>query len=227
MRKEQLPKFKKQVDAAMIGYLNLIERKELLSISIDFYEYFKILEPQVQRSIHVIQDTMYTSLIVEVHAWLFDKSKKSSNLSLYQLIDRLFDKSFQSKHLIEEYAKPPKNIVLGEEGSSWHEQYTENKKIEFNKVFSECLACIDELFSSGVVDKVKLLRDGLLAHKDGDYDVAGNGHTVQDIFSLLSHMKVVLVCLNKLLQRISYPIAESEKNARANAEKFWIQLART
>tara|TARA_R110002049_G_scaffold95369_3_gene234174 strand:- start:2091 stop:2192 length:102 start_codon:yes stop_codon:yes gene_type:complete len=27
MRNEQLPKFKKQVNAAMIGYLNLLERK--------------------------------------------------------------------------------------------------------------------------------------------------------------------------------------------------------
>lgn len=226
MRKEQLPKFKKQVDAAMIGYFNLLERKELLSTSIDLHESFTHLEPQVQRSIHVIQDTMYACLIVETHAWLFDRSTKSSNFSLHQLLDQLVDRSFQSKHLLEEYAKPPITIVLGEEGGGWHDQYIADRKLEFNETFNECVTCINELLSSSIVERVKLLRDSLLAHKDGDYDVAGNGHTIQDIFSLLSHMKAILVCLNKLLQRISYPIAESEKSARASAKKFWKQLAR-
>ncbi|MDN3379729.1 MULTISPECIES: hypothetical protein [unclassified Pseudoalteromonas] len=227
MRKEQLPKFKKQVDAAMIGYFNLLERKELLSTSIDLHESFKHLEPQVQRCIHVIQDTMYASLIVETHAWLFDRSTKSSNFSLHQLLVQLVDRSFQSKHLLEEYAKPPITVVLDEEDGGWHDQYIADRKLEFNETFNECITCINELLSSSIVDRVKLLRDSLLAHKDGDYDVAGNGHTIQDIFSLFSHMKAILVCLNKLLQRISYPITESEKSARTSAKKFWKQLART
>ncbi|CAG9296814.1 AbiU2 domain-containing protein [Celerinatantimonas diazotrophica] len=226
MRKEQLSKFKKQVNAAMIGYINLLERKELLSTSIDLHESFTNLDPQVKRSILVIQDTMYASLIVETHTWLFDKSNKSSNLSLHQLLDQLVDGNFQSKHLLEEYVKPPSTIALGGESGGWNEQYIEDRKLEFNKTFSDCVTCISELLSSGIVDRVKLLRDRLLAHKDGSYDVADNGHTVQDVFSLLSHMRAILVCLNKLFQRISYPISDSEKRARASAEKFWNQLAR-
>ena len=227
MRKEQIPKFKKQVDAAMIGYLNLLERKELLSVSIDFHESLVRLEPMVQRSILVIQDTMYASLIVETHAWLFDKSKKSSNLSLSQLLNLLVDGNFNLKHLLEEYVKPPKTIVLSGQGESWQDRFIEGRKLEFNQSFSDCVTCINELLSSGLVDRVKLLRDGMLAHKDGNYDMTGNGNTIQDIFSLLSHMKAILVSLNKLLQRISYPISESEKSAKESAERFWNQLART
>jgi len=227
MRKEQFPKFKKQVDAAMIGYLNLLERKELLSTSIDLHESFTNLESQVQRSILVIQDTMYASLIVEAHAWLFDKSNNSSNLSLHKLLEQLADGNFQPKHLLEEYVKPPTTIALDGEGGSWHDKFVEDRTFEFNETFAQCVTCINELLSSDIVDRVKLLRDTLLAHKDGDYDVAGNGHTVQDVFSLLSHMKAILVCLNKLLQRISYPITDSAITARASAEKFWYQLART
>lgn len=227
MRKEQLPKFKKQVNAAMIGYLNLLKRKELLSTSIDFHESLASLEPMVQRSILVIQDTIYASLIVETHAWLFDKSKKSSNLSLNQLLNLLVDGKFKSKHLLEEYAKPPKTIVLSGQGGSWHDKFTEGRKLEFNESFSDCVTCINELLSSGLIDRIKLLRDTLLTHKDGNYDMAENGITIQDIFSLLSHMEAILVSLNKLLQRVSYPIFESEKSARKSAERFWSQLART
>lgn len=227
MRKEQLPKFKKQVDAAMIGYLNLLERKELLSTSIDLLESLVSLEPMVQRSILVIQDTIYASLTVETHAWLFDKSKKSSNLSLNQLLNLLVDGNFKSKLLLEEYVKPPKTIVLSGQGESWHDKFIEDKKLEFNQVFSDCVASINELLSSGLVDRVKLLRDTLLAHKDGDYDRVENGNTIQDVFSLLSHMEAILVSLNKLLQRVSYPISEFEENARKSAERFWNQLVRT
>ena len=35
MRKEQLAKFQNQINSAVIGYLNLLERKELLSVSIN------------------------------------------------------------------------------------------------------------------------------------------------------------------------------------------------
>lgn len=227
MRKEQISKFKKQVDAAMIGYLNLLERKELLSASIDFHESLVRLEPVVQRSILVIQDTMYASLIVETHAWLFDKSKNSSNLSLNQLLNLLVDGNFNPKHLLEEYVKPPKTIVLSGQGGSWQDRFIESRNIEFNQSFSDCVTCINELLSSGLVDRVKLLRDGMLAHKDGNYDMTGNGNKMQDIFSLLSHMKAILVNLSKLLQRVSYPISESEKSARHNAVKFWKQLAHT
>ncbi|WP_157826445.1 MULTISPECIES: AbiU2 domain-containing protein [Halomonadaceae] len=198
-----------------------------MSTSIDLHESLKSLEPQVQRSILVIQDTMYTSLIVETHAWLFDKSNKSSNFSLHQLLNLLVDRNFQPKYLLAEYVQPPKTIVLSGQSSVWHEKYIEDRKLEFNESFSVCVTCINALLSSGLVDRVKLLRDSLLVHKDGDYDVAGNGHTIQDVFSLLSHMKAILVSLNKLLQRISYPISESEKSARASAEKFWNRLART
>jgi hypothetical protein len=224
MRKEQLPKFKKQVDAAIIGYLNLLKRKELLSTSIDFHESLTSLEPVIQRSILVIQDTIYTSLIVEAHAWLFDKS---SNLSLHKLLNLLVDGNFKSKHLLEEYVKPPETIVLSGQGGGWHDQFIEERKLEFNQSFSDCVTCINELLSSDLVGRVKLLRDKLIAHKDGDYDVIGNKHEIQDVFSLLSHMKAILVSLNKLLQRISYPISESEKSAKESAERFWNQLART
>lgn len=226
MQKEQIPKFKKQVDAAMIGYLNLLQRKELLSTSIDFHKSLASLEPILQRSILVIQDTIYTSLIIEIHAWLFDKSKKTSNLSINQLLNEIVDENFNSKNLLEHYAKPPKTILLFGQNGSWHDKFIEDRKLEFKQNFSDCIININKLFSSGLVDRVKLLRDTFLAHKDGEYNMAGDENKIQDVFILLSHMKVILVSLNKLLQRVSYPMSDSEKIARENAERFWLQLTR-
>ena len=72
-----------------------------------------------------------------------------------------------------------------------------------------------------------MLRNKLLAHKDGVYDVKANGHEIGDVFYLLGQMKVILLTLNRLFQRVSYPIEESEQQAKSNADFFWEHVART
>ncbi|HCG7286878.1 hypothetical protein P3647_15920 [Vibrio parahaemolyticus] len=227
MRKEQLTKFQNQLDSAIIGYLGLLERKELLAVSIELSASLTKLEPKIQRSIVTIQDTLYASLIVEAHAWLFDRSEKSSNLSLYRMLNLVADTNFQPKHLLKHYIQPPKVVPLGANDSNWQQKYKNTRENEFKEKLTECVLNINELISSKLAVRVKSIRDSMLAHKDGRYDVAGNGHTIQDVFCLLRLMKNILVCLNSLFQRVSYPIIETEKQARINAELFWERLTPT
>ena len=59
MQKEQLAKFQKQIDSAIIGFLNLLDRKELLAKSIDLSSSLSKLNSSIQRSILTIQDTLH------------------------------------------------------------------------------------------------------------------------------------------------------------------------
>jgi hypothetical protein len=229
MRKEQLTKFQKQIDSAVIGYLNLLERKELLSVSIKASSSLSNLDSPIQRCILSIQDTIYASLIVDVHSWLFDKSDKSSNLSPYNLLESLVDPDvkFNTKHLQKYFITTPSSLNLSESSSDWQELFVSERKAKFDQVFYECTRNIENLLHSEEAARIKPLRDKFLAHKDGVYDVKANGHKIGDVFYLLDHMKNILLSLNTLFQRVSYSIEESEQQAKSNAEEFWNHVART
>lgn len=226
MRKEQVIKFRKQVDSAIIGYLNMVGRKELLAASIELNESLNCLEPAVRRSILAIQDTLYGSLMVEIHAWLFDQSDNSSNLSLYSLLEKCIDIKTNLKHLKNDHITPPETVDLGGSNTSWHQDFIVERGIKFEACFADCKQQIEVLLASGETERVISLRDKVLAHKDGNYDVKSNEHTVGDVFYLLENMKPILLSLGCLLLRTSYPVSESEEQAKMTAKTFWKHVAR-
>jgi hypothetical protein len=229
MRKQQLPRFQKKIDSATIGYLNLLEPKELLSVSINLSNSLRSLSSPIRRSILTLQHTLYASLMVDVHSWLFDPSKGSSNLSLYNLLEQLTDKDtkFNTKYLKSYYIAEPNVVKLNESASRCQSEFVSKRVANFDQDFLECIGNIEELLNSGQATRIKLLRNKLLAHKDGVYDVKANGHEIGDVFYLLGQMKVILLTLNRLFQRVSYPIEESEQQAKSNADFFWKHVART
>ncbi|MGI2177765.1 hypothetical protein [Shewanella frigidimarina] len=227
MRVEQVTKFQNQVDSAVFGYLNILKRKELLAVSIELNKSLACLEPLICKSILAIQDTLYSSLMVEVHAWLFDKSSNSCNLSLYGLLEKLADSKTNTKHLKSYYVKPPKTIDIGGANESWHQHFIEGREDKFEACFMDCKSKIETLLASEEAKKVISLRDKMLAHKDGHYDVKSNGHTVGDVFYLLENMKSILLDLSALMTRTSYPILQSEARAKVMAKKFGEHVART
>ena len=229
MQKEQLVKFQKQIDSAIIGFLNLLDRKELLAKSIDLSSSLSKLNSSIQRSILTIQDTLYASLMVDIHAWLFDNSNNSSNSSLYKLLKLLVDSETKpnTKHLRRCYVTAPEVVTVNESVSNWQSEFTHIRETEFEQMFSSCTGNINCLLSSEQAERIKSLRDKLLAHKDGAYDVKSNGHKIGDVFYLLEHMKIILFDLNALFQRVSYPIDESEASAKESARVFWSHVART
>lgn len=227
MRAEQVTKFQKQVDSAVIGYLSLLERKELLAVSVEKYAPLSRLEPSVRGGILALQDTLYTSLVVELHAWLFDKSTNSSNLSLYGLLEKLVDDKTNPKHLKRYYVSPPKTIDIGGADKSWHQNFKSERETKFDACFQDCARLIKELLAAKETTRIVSLRDKVLAHKDGVYDIKSNNHTVGDVFYLIDNMKLILLSLVGLMTRTSYPINESEAKAKTMAQSFWEHVART
>ncbi|MFT6835394.1 MAG: hypothetical protein ACJA0H_001432 [Francisellaceae bacterium] len=229
MQREQLAKFQKQIDSAIIGFLNLLDRKELLAKSIDFNSSLSKLNSSIQKSILTIQDTLYASLMVDIHAWLFDSSHNSSNSSLYKLLKLLVDREtkLNTKHLKRCYVTAPEVVTLNESVSNWQSEFTHMRETEFEQVLSSCAEKINCLLLSEQAERIKSLRDKFLAHKDGAYDVKSNGHKIGDVFYLLEHMKIILIDLNALFQRVSYPIDESEASAKESAQVYWSHVART
>lgn len=227
MRSEQVTKYQKQVDCAVIGYLNLLKRKELLAVSIEKYATLSFLEPSVRGCILTIQDSLYASLVVELHAWLFDKSDNSSNLSLYGLLKKLSDDKTNLKHLKRYYVAPPNTIELGYADKSWHQSLKTEREIKFDDCFRDCALLIKELLASEECIRIVSLRDKFLAHKDGMYDIKSNKHTVGDVFYLIDNMKLILLSLVGFMTRTSYPVNEAEANASVIAKSFWEHVART
>lgn len=227
MQSQQVTKFQKQVDSAVIGYLSLLERKELLAVSIEKYVPLSRLEPSVRGSILAIQDTLYASLMIELHAWLFDESTNSSNLSLYGLLEKLADDKTNPKHLKRYYVAPPKTIDIGRADKSWHQNFKTERETKFDACFQDCALLIKELLASEEAIRIVSLRDKVLAHKDGMYDLKSNNHTVGEVFYLIDHMKLILISLIGLMTRTNYPVNEAETKAKAMAQCFWEHVART
>tara|TARA_R110000772_G_C13146259_1_gene424509 strand:- start:44 stop:736 length:693 start_codon:yes stop_codon:yes gene_type:complete len=228
MRKEQFAKYQKMIDSALKGYMNLLERKELLDASIRNYKCLNELDTQVCKSILTIQDTLYTSLLIDIHSWLFDKSKKSSNLSLYTLLENLINTENNSQEIFLKnyFVSAPSTTALGSSNVDWHSHFTLDQTAKFDQLYPSLLYRIKELLCSQEAIRVQSIRDKLLAHKDGVYNVRENGHQIADAFYLLSSMRDILTILNSLFQRVSYPIKDSEEIAKNNAEIFWQHVAK-
>jgi len=227
MQKEQLSKFQGKINSAVIGYLHLLKQKELLSVSMNLGNALETLDNPIKRSILSIQDTLHAFLIVEVHSWLFDESKNSSNLSLHKLLNLLvnFESENSLKHLKKSFIKAPSVIHLGGDMINWQASFETVRASKFKPIIDECSKSIEYLLESEEMERIKKIRDKVIAHKDGQYDITENQHKIGDIFFTLEQMKQILLSLIELFLRVSYPIEDEERKAKSDAEKFWSHVA--
>lgn len=209
------------VDSAMKGYLGMTERKSLLEQSLKLANQLSAkLEPNLLRSIKTIQETLYTSLLIDIHAWLFDKSN-SSNLSTYQLLEKLKYQDFKKK-LEEYFIEPPTTIKLdGNIDNFWHDSYKARKAQEFKIIIDDSLNTYDNFLKSEIGMRIKSIRDKLLAHKDGVYSIKDNRHEIGEAIIAVEMMRKIVLPFNDMLQKTYYPVEEIEEASIKKAELFW------
>ena len=225
---QELEKCQKITDRAIQGYLGMLERKALLQQSIMRANHMSNqLEPNLLSSVKTIQDTLYASLLIDIYAWLFDKSKNSANLSTHKLLEKLNRKDFQ-KILESYYVEPPTTIPLGNDTDQfWHQSYKSDKLEEFQKIIDDCKKTYNSFLESEVGKRIKSIRDKLLAHKEGAYSTKDNGHHIGEAINAVEKMRTIVLLLNQLMQKCSYPIEEMEEAATKKAELFWQHMLHT
>ncbi len=227
-KSQELNKCQNILDSVLKGYLGMLDRKALLQQSImQANRMINQLEPNLLSSIKTIQDTLYVSLLIDIYAWLFDESKNSSNLSTHKLLEKLNRQDFKS--ILKNYfIKPPTTIPLDNNADqSWHQLYKTKKLEEFQIIINDCQKTYKSFLESEVGTRIKSIRDKLLAHKDGVYPIQENGHHIGEAIVAMEEMRIIVLLLNKLIQKCSYPIEEMEEMATKKAELFWQHMLYT
>ena len=221
-KSQELNKCQNILDSVLKGYVGMLDRKALLQQSITQANcLINQLEPNLLSSIQTIRGTLYASLLIDIYAWLFDESKNSSNLSIHKLLGKLNRQDFRS--ILESYfIEPPATIPLDNDVDQfWHQPYKIKKLEEFQIIINDCQKTYKSFLESEVGIRIKSIRDKLLAHKDGVYPIQENGHHIEEAIVAMEEMRIIVLLLNRLIQKCYYPIEEMEKMATKKAELFW------
>lgn len=210
---QELKKCQNIIHEATIAYLKILSKKALLEESIK-QNYNNHLD--LVSSIRTIQETLYSSLLIDINAWIIDFFKNDSkNLSVYQLLNKLKrkDNDFIIK-LKKYYINPPsKNIT--------DKLYTEKRAKEFDENIKICIDTYDTFIESDIGSRIKKIRDKVLVHKEKNYDIEKEGHNIGEAIEAMEEIKIIIVLLYELFRKTYYPIKEEEQDAIKKAKAFW------
>ena len=97
----------------------------------------------------------------------------------------------------------------------------ERKSKEFQKTIDDCQKTYDGFLKSEIGVRISSIRDKLFAHKDGIYSTKDNGHYIGEAIEAIEMMKKIVLLLNDLFKKTSYPVEEKEHSSIKKAELFW------
>lgn len=230
--------YKELVHSVAQGYLGLTKRAALYERSL---HYAKDMEQELSStlrySIKTIQDTLYSSLVVEIHAWLLDPNTKTSDnrhktesKNTNILLNKITSDPDFIKLLKQEHIKRPPTIQLTATPlSDCHfDFFTKPLESEFQTRFEELKENYKDLKSSDLEKRLRILRNKELAHKDFAFNMTEHGHRVDDVITATKQMRTIVLQLIFLFLRTNYEelIEEEEQKAQNQADTFWKHLLR-
>jgi len=184
--------------------------------------------------VKVIRMALYTSIIVDLHACLFDNDKRSGSLN--NIISGIKD-SRVNKELRKEFCIPSSPITVGEHSSEEIKDISEqlqSKEISqqeelFDRVYTEVISVYEEFESSDLALRIKKARSKIFAHKEirtieGErsfYGAEGIGIKFNDAKELLDLSKKVIFDTNLLLTNSSYSMDSFLRHHEVVANEFW------
>ncbi|NBD16735.1 MAG: hypothetical protein GVY04_11535 [Cyanobacteria bacterium] len=187
----------------------------------------------------VLRMALFTSIIVDMHASLFDKNNKSG--SLKKIIDDLGDKNVK-QYLKDVFSTPDEIHFVGnhseEEIADMIKTIQKQQKQELGKEF-ECLhrkviEDYDHLEKSDLASRIKKARDKIFAHKEVRqidderrfFDVADNDISISfyDAKELLNASKIIIFNTNKLLEKSVFSLDILLDHHRFVASEFWRKM---
>ncbi|QKF81920.1 hypothetical protein [Halarcobacter ebronensis] len=218
---QELEKCQKIMDKSIKEYIYLLNKKSLLKESLkkNYNNSNNLIH-----SIRIIQETLYSSLLIDVHAWLFDESRNRKNLSLYKLLEKLKNENQKFLNILKEYyITPPSVVNLSNEINIdfWEKEHKRKKAKEFDEKIILCINTYNSFINSEIGINIKNIRDKVLAHKENGYIIENKGHYIGEAIEAMEKMNIIIRLLNEIFQKKYYPIDEEEKNSSKKAKVFW------
>lgn len=233
MEDDDFELYKDLAHSVIQGYLGLIKRAALFESSLHYAKDMQDkLSPSLKSSIKTIQDTLYASLVVEIHAWLLDQNKKIAqknktstvrNKNTYILINKIFHDPIFLDSLKINYTKKPKSISIGTTHLSdqHYNFFTKNKEADFQEKIEKLKKSYNDFKESDLGKRLITLRNKELGHKDLDYTMSEEGHRIDDVINATTQMRIIILQLKDLFLRAHYEIEQEELDAKNQADIFW------
>ena len=223
--KENFEKLKYMISDIHLGYSYAKENYLILRQS---YESSSTVTRQNNQKIIVvarkIQESLYKSVITDLHGWLLDRSEHSASIG--KAIEYL-EKNSLLEHVAQQYSNPPKIIKLHQlsETTDWKIKYSNSRKDEFQKTIEEIKDIWGNLSNSEESRKLRLLRNKSIAHKDFKsnqlYDFSSENHSLKDIETIIKQADILIENLDKIINKTTLvPIG----NISEYANEFWRSL---
>ncbi|HUH42214.1 MAG TPA: hypothetical protein VLZ29_03785 [Sulfurimonas sp.] len=214
------------------SYNHIFHKVSLLEESINYAKDIKKNNRNIVIfSVKLIQETLYFSAIIDIHAYFIDTHK--STISLHNVMEKLQRSDFK-KFLCEQYSKHPKTIspetgeLTQKSLTNWEDSYHKEATIRFETIFENINKNNDNMKKSEVYGRIKILRDKFIAHKEFKdrelYDIASDKHQLGDAKNLLILIKDILFDLNKIFNRSEIEFEKGENQFIEQSREFWRAL---
>ena len=175
-------------------------------------------------SVRLLQDTLYSSAIIDLNTLFMDKDKDT--ISLEQIISKLKQPDFKA-YILKHYIKIPKLIPINghKQFDYWHEEYKNKKTNEFGEGLQKLFNSYKNLQETSLYERVKKIRSKRIAHRDfQNYDIESNGHRFDEVEELLNFFKEILFEVNHILCKNTYMLDDLETNYKKASQQFWAAL---
>jgi hypothetical protein len=184
--------------------------------------------------VKVIRMALYTKIIIELHAILFDCNKKTG--SIKNVITGLKDTGV-TEELRKKFCISTDVDVVGDHSESEIQKITEqiqfkqeNRKEEvFDRVLPEVIKSYENIEKSDLAMRIKAARSKIYAHKeiqtiDGErkyYDASHIGLQYDDAEKLIKEVKELVFKANFLLTNSSYALDSYLNRHKKVARAYW------
>jgi hypothetical protein len=186
--------------------------------------------------VKVIRMALYTKIIIELHAILFDSNKKTG--SIKNVIVGLSDSGI-SKELRKRFCVPTGVNVVGDHSASEIQRLTEQIKLEdtihkeeiFDQMLPEVIESYENIEKSDLAVRIKSARSKIYAHKEiqtieGErqyYDEHHVGLQYEDAEKLINEVKELVFNTNYLLTNSSYALDSFLNRHKKVAREYWLR----
>jgi hypothetical protein len=185
-------------------------------------------------AVKVVRMALFTSIMVDLHARVFDAGPKAG--SLHNVISGLRDNGVKSL-IREQFCIPKEATILSDHSedelaflkNSFREEQIAEKESIFDRVYGEVLSEYEALECSDLVSGLKSARDKIFAHSElrtlnGErvfFESSDFGVRFKDAHKLLQSVESIVFGANLLLTNSSYAMDGFLEHSKKVSSEYW------
>ena len=221
---DEMNKAKLSLEIIIEEYTKTYYKVHMLHESIKANNIISQNNDAIRMSVRLLQDTLYSSAIIDLNTLFMDKDKDT--ISLEQIISKLKRPDFKA-YILMHYIKIPRLIPINghKQSDYWYEEYKNKKTDEFEERLQKIFNSYKKLQETPLYERVKKIRSKRIAHRDfRNYDIESNGHRFDEVEELLNFFKEILFEVNHILCKSTYILDDLETNYKKASQQFWALL---